>query len=544
MIRLVLQTLPVYYMATVKIPSGVIKTITALIRKFFWGKMDKSRYLAYVAWEEITNPIHMGGLGLRNLELTNEALLMKSLWKIASGNEAQWVNIVIAKYIPRSNLWQSKREYKCSAFWCGIMKLKHKLLPLLMWQLGNGEICDAVRQPWFLGSAAQVLQTQPQGHLKVANLVNLEQGTWDTDKLIQLFGMTVCMGILSTVKPPTNCNREDTLRFTLTTNGEFSEKKAYCFLKGNTDTATGAQYKPLWKGIWKKGKIAPRLRVFLWKLANDALPLAATLFRRMAKGDPYCGMGGVGDEDPIHMMFQCTFSRACWFTSQFPVQSDELTGTIKDILKHLITHTDNEQWSVCVSTLWVIWQSRNDVAYSGKTANLENFSLYYSKIAAENMLISCEAVKATPEQQSVNTRQPATIYETDRSWTHHWQAGLGFVFFNEQGLIAYRAASVAACCPLQAEACALQQAIKFALQQGFSDCEGLANLCMRLQPPTDGDWRAFSEMFEVWKMVKCSPGFSCEYMPRRQNGMADHLAKTGRLLGEEYTGYTYPTFKF
>lgn len=61
LIRSVLQSVPIYYMATIKVPLGVINKLNTIIRQFFWGKMDKPRYMAMVAWDKITQPIGLGG---------------------------------------------------------------------------------------------------------------------------------------------------------------------------------------------------------------------------------------------------------------------------------------------------------------------------------------------------------------------------------------------------------------------------------------------------------------------------------------------------
>src|ERR1035438_2132921 len=46
----------------------------------------------------------------------------------------------------------------------------------------------------------------------------------------------------------------------------------------------------------RKGKIVPRLRLFLWKLLNEALPLGHILTSRMHRGDPTCHMCGAQSE--------------------------------------------------------------------------------------------------------------------------------------------------------------------------------------------------------------------------------------------------------
>ena len=49
-IKSVIQSLPVYFMSTDRVPDSVLNKITGLMRKFFWGALDKDRFL--VEWEK------------------------------------------------------------------------------------------------------------------------------------------------------------------------------------------------------------------------------------------------------------------------------------------------------------------------------------------------------------------------------------------------------------------------------------------------------------------------------------------------------------
>lgn len=69
LIKAVLQALPVYFMATCKLPSRVIQKLTSIITKFYWGKTQKDRYLAYISLEMMAVPVGMGVWGLRSLGL-------------------------------------------------------------------------------------------------------------------------------------------------------------------------------------------------------------------------------------------------------------------------------------------------------------------------------------------------------------------------------------------------------------------------------------------------------------------------------------------
>ena len=85
---------------------------------------------------------------------------------------------------------------------------------------------------------------------------------WDTDKLLQLFGHTQCLVILSSVKPP-NCNAgPDKLVFKFAANGEYSVKRAYEAFTA-TNQLTDREQSRFWEFVWKKGHILPRIRLFL-----------------------------------------------------------------------------------------------------------------------------------------------------------------------------------------------------------------------------------------------------------------------------------------
>lgn len=140
--------------------------------------------------------------------------------------------------------------------------------------------------------------------------------------------------------------------------------------------------------------------------------------------------------------------------------------------------------------------------------------------------------------------------KVDGSWAGGWRGGTGFALFRGQELVAYKANTVRACCPEQAEALALLDAVSYAAEQGIDHCnfltdnQTLASLATQAAPPTDADWRAYWETLEIWKMFKTRTTFICQHISRNHNELADSLAKKARLQGLSYIGYTFPTFTF
>lgn len=103
--------------------------------------------MAYVAWDKVSTPKGMGGLGLRKLEDVNKALVLKTLWKMAQGSDAQWIKAMEAKYFPRGALWSTKRASSCSKLWKQLMTLRPLLAIHVVWKIGSGANIPIYSQP-------------------------------------------------------------------------------------------------------------------------------------------------------------------------------------------------------------------------------------------------------------------------------------------------------------------------------------------------------------------------------------------------------------
>lgn len=547
LIKSTLQSIPVFYMSTSKIPTKVIKSLTAIMRGFFWGKGDKVRYLSYVAWDKICRPIEEGGLGVKDLTAFNEALLLKNLWKVASGEEALWVDLVRSKYLPRSVLWQSKRTYNCTSFWRALMNLRDKLLPHVRVKLGDGSQCNAFGQPWANGTALLPPVNARQRKLKVKDLLQETGPHWDIQSLTDIFGTAMALQIVNEVPPPRLESQKDALIFTASADGDFSVSKIYILLRNSGQTGLQST-SPLWKMVWKKGNLQPRIRLFLWKVLHKALPLGASLAARGIRSDNVCYSCGADCEDAVHTFFLCPLARACWFSSPIPIRSHVLNEPIDITLQQFAGSLDDSQWDCFINTMWGIWRCRNDRIYGGVASGPEVCRKYLHAINTETMLAAAKGNPiAQPCHQSDYSNSDITCF-VDGSWSSDWKGGIGFAIYQSGVLHSYMSASSFACCALQAEAQALKEAVKVVGDSGFSSCVfftdnmHLAKTCAAVQPPIDSDWRAYSEILEVWQEFKRLPGYRCAHVSRSHNELADNLAKKGRTGGWTYKGFTFPTF--
>jgi mannosylglycoprotein endo-beta-mannosidase len=82
LVNSVISSMPTYYMFTLKIPIIVIEIIDKYSKNCLWrGREFRTKGYNLAAWGLVRRPKGKGGLGVINLSLQNDALLLKKLDK-------------------------------------------------------------------------------------------------------------------------------------------------------------------------------------------------------------------------------------------------------------------------------------------------------------------------------------------------------------------------------------------------------------------------------------------------------------------------------
>lgn len=80
------------------LPKSSILDLVRIQRAFLWGGTDSNTKIPWVSWDDICKPKSEGGLGIRDLECFNKALVGKWIWRILNKKETLWVKILLSKY--------------------------------------------------------------------------------------------------------------------------------------------------------------------------------------------------------------------------------------------------------------------------------------------------------------------------------------------------------------------------------------------------------------------------------------------------------------
>ena len=107
-------SLAIYPMGVLRLPRKIIEQLDKIRRHCLWIKKtddgDKCNSLA--AWDMVCRPKEKGGLGVLNLKVQNDALLLKLLHKFYNHLDIPWVSLIWKTYyvatIPHASpLWLS-----------------------------------------------------------------------------------------------------------------------------------------------------------------------------------------------------------------------------------------------------------------------------------------------------------------------------------------------------------------------------------------------------------------------------------------------------
>ena len=101
----VITSLPMYAMCTIKVPVTILVYFEKSGRQFLWsGKEIHKQGKCLANWKLVCRPKDQGGLGVINLRVQNQALLMKNLLKFYNHYDIPWVNLIFQAYYNNSNV--------------------------------------------------------------------------------------------------------------------------------------------------------------------------------------------------------------------------------------------------------------------------------------------------------------------------------------------------------------------------------------------------------------------------------------------------------
>ena len=106
------------------LPHAVLSKVSQLCRNFLWGGDAEYKKTPLIAWDTACTPRKLGGLGIKNLNLWNNACIAKLVWAVAKKKDLLWIQWVHGRYIRGMDWWMYTPKGDASWYWKKIHKIK------------------------------------------------------------------------------------------------------------------------------------------------------------------------------------------------------------------------------------------------------------------------------------------------------------------------------------------------------------------------------------------------------------------------------------
>ncbi|XP_027158241.1 uncharacterized protein LOC113759861 [Coffea eugenioides] len=289
-----------------------------------WGEKNGKKKIHWCSWHKLTQEKELGGLGFRDLQNFNRVMLGKQVWKLVTDHDSLVAKVLKAKYYPRQSIFICKVPHNASWIWQSLVGVREMVEKGTIKKIGNGKNIRVWEDRWIPEHPqGKLIIVKPQKYVvqKVGDLIhNFRRKRPLIFKLFQEEEAKKMLRI-----PISLANRDDCFFWPYSGNGQYTVAFAYKEISRQRSLqqqqreviGEGPSWgkEKLWKHLWK-------LKLFIWKCMNSALPVNEKIYTRTRMGDLICKRCGEDIETLEHLFFHCRLTKEVWRLS--PLQWDGL----------------------------------------------------------------------------------------------------------------------------------------------------------------------------------------------------------------------------
>ncbi|KAG5527030.1 hypothetical protein RHGRI_028084 [Rhododendron griersonianum] len=275
-IKSAFQPIPMYTFLCFKVPSSLCACLDSVTCNFWWGKGVSGRKIHWGAWHKLSSPKSMGGMGFKDFESFNIALLAKQFWRMMNNPNALWVKVLKSLYFPKKSCMDAVRGSQPSWIWSSLLEGRKLIKEGTQWNVGNGELIRLWEDKWIPDILGGVV-SKPVGNfvdeVKVAEFINPTTKVWDRGKLECCIPLEEVQKICNI--PISLVGAQDKLIWRHTNSGKYTVKSGYAqkvinSMKGNPaiPSCSFIPSKSMWNRLWRV-KAMHKVRMFVWKAVKN-----------------------------------------------------------------------------------------------------------------------------------------------------------------------------------------------------------------------------------------------------------------------------------
>jgi hypothetical protein len=367
MVNSVISPTVTYELCSLKLPKGVLDNIDRARKQCLWRGNDNSKKGGnLVAWPTVMKPKLKGGLGIINLRLQNDALLLKHLHKFYSKEDIPWVTLVWNRYYVHK-VPHAAREVG-SFWWKDILRLSPLYRGIASCSLGDGSTVLFWNDLWAdrilsldfphlfsfaKNDKASVKLTMSQTDLDTIFHLPLSQQAYDEFLDLQVWLQNIAYDPMTV----------DVWSFHWG-NNRYSSRKFYQLAFQHLEAH------PVFSWLWRSG-CTPRVKFFGWLITVDRLNTKTMLKHRnfnVEDNDTFCVLCTSNCEEDIeHLFFGCEFAKRCW--SAIGIQWDESIGMFQRLALAKGQCSLPFFTELVLIASWELWKIRNDKVFNRSNAS-------------------------------------------------------------------------------------------------------------------------------------------------------------------------------
>ncbi|XP_049389010.1 uncharacterized protein LOC125853369 [Solanum stenotomum] len=253
----VLQSIPVYWLATMNPPKSIIDQLNKLFAKFFWSISIGARNKHWVAWDKMCYPKVEGGLGVRSLHDVSKALFAKLWWNFRTDTSSLWASFMWNKYCKKMHATVTRGQ-DASHVLRKMITIREEVEHNIWWQIKAGNSSF-----WFDNWTKQGALWYVEENNAVEEEIEVKyfilQGVWDREKLLNKISEEMTDYIMESIKPPLEEYINDVAWWMGSTQGIFTDKSAWELMRHKQERRADYQL------IWTKD-VPFKMNIFLWRL--------------------------------------------------------------------------------------------------------------------------------------------------------------------------------------------------------------------------------------------------------------------------------------
>ncbi|XP_042968979.1 uncharacterized protein LOC122301650 [Carya illinoinensis] len=138
LLKAIIQALPTYCMGVFKLSKSLLRELNRIMHNYWWGQQQGERKTHWVSWQQMGKAKNDGGVGFKNFESFNYALLAKQAWRILQVHHSLASQVLRAKYFPKIDFLKAKVGVRPFFIWMSICSARHLIERGTISRIGNG----------------------------------------------------------------------------------------------------------------------------------------------------------------------------------------------------------------------------------------------------------------------------------------------------------------------------------------------------------------------------------------------------------------------